>query len=461
MRRRISDVAKEIIHPDTALVQNGSRLMMITRDKEMKKKTGVYIHIPFCRSKCVYCDFLSAPPADGQQIKRYLSSLEEEIVKRTDKLPDDIRTADSVFFGGGTPSLLDPGELIFVLDLLKNRFIITDDAEITVECNPGMVGLTRCPEFAVEEKPKYSPGNEEGEKRKCPEQNKAEKTKHNPVIEERKYLGKLREAGVNRISFGLQSALDNELKVLGRIHRFQDFKDTFAAARAAGFKNINADIISAIPGQTIESFRETIEKVTELKPEHISCYSLILEEGTRLFEHIEEFPPLPDEDTEREMYHLTRECLKAEGYGQYEISNFARKDGKKDYRCRHNLGYWNRAVYFGFGAGAASFDGKVRYKNISDVEGYIAASQKEDKTQRETLTVNDAMAEFMFLGLRKTGGVSEADFFESFGKGLAEVYGDVLKAQMLKGTIVKTDKGYALTELGTDVSNVVLAEFIL
>ena len=205
---------------------------------------------------------------------------------------------------------------------------------------------------------------------------------------------------------------------------------------------------------------KTLKRVTELEPEHISCYSLILEEGTKLYDHLEEFPPLPDEDTEREMYHLTKDFLKSEGYEQYEISNFYRKDDRKDLRCRHNLGYWDRAVYLGFGVGAASFDGKVRYKNISDVEGYIAASEKEDRSEREVLSGKDAMAEFMFLGLRKTEGVSEADFFESFGQVIEEVYGDILKEQMRQGMISKTRNGYALTERGVDVSNAVLAEYL-
>ena len=287
--------------------------------------------------------------------------------------------------------------------------------------------------------------------------------------------------------------------------RAADLKDTFAAARVAGFNNINTDIISAIPGQTVESFRETLKRVTEFEPEHISCYSLILEEGTRLFEHLEEFPPLPDEDAEREMYHLAREVLKKKGYEQYEISNFCRRvtkpeesglygspkagndnpygnntgchhrvgDGENrkqgfvqesnvDYRCRHNLGYWDRAVYFGFGAGAAGFDGKVRYKNISDTEEYIKkAGSKEDISQREVLTREDAMAEFMFLGLRKTDGVSEKDFYDSFGVTMESVYGDILKEQVKQGLVEKTTGGYALTGKGTDVSNSVMAEYLL
>ena len=447
----------------------------------MKKKTGIYIHIPFCKSKCVYCDFLSARPEDDDQIKRYISSLAEEIREKAERIPADLKTVDSVFFGGGTPTLLDAGELIFILEELGKGFEITEDAEITIECNPGMVGRTYCQEDETALKPGYNKGRAQQEE-----------------------FEKLRAAGVNRISFGLQSASDRELKVLGRIHRFQDFKDTFAAARAAGFKNINADIISAIPGQTIESFRETLKQVTELEPEHISCYSLILEEGTRLFEHLDEFPPLPDEDMEREMYHLAREFLKAKGYEQYEISNFCRivtkpegsglygnpiagngnpcgnntgcnrrsgdeeireqgfvSESSGDYRCRHNLGYWDRAVYFGFGAGAASFDGRVRYKNVSDTEEYIKKTgSKEDISQREVLTKEDTMAEFMFLGMRKTKGVSGKVFFDSFGVTIDSVYGDILKAQVKQGLIEKTKEGYALTGKGTDVSNSVMAEYM-
>ena len=442
----------------------------------MKKKTGIYIHIPFCKSKCVYCDFLSARPKDDDQIKRYISSLAEEIREKAEMIPEGLKTVDSVFFGGGTPTLLDAGELIFILEELRKSFEITEDAEITTECNPGMVGRKDCHEGEAD-------------------------VKHG---EQKEYFEKLRAAGVNRISLGLQSASDSELKALGRIHKFQDFKNSFAAARAAGFENINADIISAIPGQTIESFRETLKLVTELGPEHISCYSLILEEGTRLFEHLEEFPPLPDEDTEREMYHLAREFLKEKGYEQYEISNFCRRvtkpeasvlygnplagngntygnntgchkrmeDGANreqgfmqessgDYRCRHNLGYWERAVYFGFGAGSAGFDGRVRYKNVSDTEEYIKKpGSKEDILQREVLTKKDAMAEFMFLGLRKTEGVSGKVFFDSFGVTMEAVYGETLEAQVKQGLLEKTKEGYALTGKGTDVSNSVMAEYI-
>ena len=410
------------------------------------KNTGLYVHIPFCVSKCAYCDFLSAKPENDDQIKRYISSLAEEIREKAEMIPAALKTVDSVFFGGGTPTLLDAGELIYILDEIKKSFDVKDGAEISIECNPGTA--------------------------------KAEAFKA---------FGK---AGFNRISFGLQSAVDEELKILGRIHTFADFLRSFYDARAAGFENINVDIISAVPGQTIESFMKTLDRVTGLKPEHISCYRLILEEGTPLCDRIEEYPSLPGEDEEREMYNEACRFLGAKGYLHYEISNFCLKDDNKDFRCRHNLGYWDRAVYFGFGAGAAGFDGKMRYKNITDVEEYIRGVTRdipptcslrqaqnrtegegsimygespgfwEDISQREVLTKEDAMAEFMILGLRKTGGVSGVDFYENFGKWIEEVYGEIIEKQIKEGTLEKTEEGYRLTSRGVEVSNPVLAEYM-
>lgn len=381
------------------------------------KKTGIYIHIPFCVSKCVYCDFLSAPPVDDDQIKRYISSLAEEIKTKAADIPSKLKLTDSVFFGGGTPTLLKADELIFILDSLRKHFFLTEDVEITIECNPGTV---------------------------CEDD-----------------LKKLKKAGVNRLSFGLQSAIDTELKLLGRIHTFAEFKKSFTQARAAGIKNINIDLISAIPGQTLDSFRETLEKITELNPEHISCYSLILEEGTKLFECIDDFPPLPGEEEERQMYDLGCSFLSGKGYMQYEISNFCKKDERKDYRCRHNLGYWDRAPYLGFGAGAAGLDGKVRYKNISGTEEYIRHKNKEDVREREILTKKAAMSEFMFLGLRKTEGISEEKFLKDFGFVLNDVYGDILKRHIKEGLMEKTGKGYRLTKRGIEVSNIVFSDYML
>ena len=381
------------------------------------KKTGLYVHIPFCVSKCIYCDFLSAVPENTDQTKRYISSLAEEIRNKADDTPEDLKLTDSVFFGGGTPSVLPAGELVFLLDTLRDSFVFSDDTEITIECNPGTV----TPESL-----------------KC-----------------------LKAAGFNRLSFGLQSAKDEELRLLGRIHTFADFEKSFNYAGEAGFDNINIDIMSAIPGQTKDSFFETLQKVTGFEPEHISCYSLILEEGTKLFEHIEDFPPLPGEDEERQMYDEACFFLKSKGYEQYEISNFCRKDADRDLRCRHNLGYWDRAPYFGFGAGAAGFDGKIRYKNISDTERYIRASDKENVSEREVLSTNDAVSEFMFLGLRKTEGISEEDFKRSFDKSLEFYFKDIIRRHIEDGLLVKTKKGYKLTGRGVEISNIVLSDYII
>ena len=382
----------------------------------MKKDTGLYVHIPFCVSKCVYCDFLSAAPENDLQIKKYISSLAEEIRSRAQRIPYDLKRTDSVFFGGGTPSLIPAGELFSLMKVIKREFEVRENAEITIECNPGTVSKDAL------------------------------------------YIYK--EAGINRISFGLQSANDKELELLGRIHRFGDFEKSFEFARAAGFDNINVDLMSAIPGHRLGIFKETLRRVVGMRPEHISCYSLILEEGTYLYENEDSFPPFPDEDTEREMYAEARDFLKANGYRQYEISNFARKENGRSFECRHNLGYWDRAVYFGFGTGAASFDGKVRYKNISDISEYMAAKDKEDRKKRECLSREDAMSEFMFLGLRKTKGISAQAFRESFGVGVEEIYGEVIKTQVEEGLIYETKEGYALTERGVDVSNAVLAEYV-
>lgn len=380
------------------------------------KKTGIYIHIPFCRSKCVYCDFLSAPPTDKNQMIKYISALAEEIEIRAKKTEASLKTVDSVFFGGGTPTILPARELIFLLDVLRKSFKLEADAEITVECNPGTADAAK--------------------------------------------LKALKQAGVNRLSFGLQSANDKELKLLGRIHTFAEFSKSFKLAREAGFENINIDIISAIPGQTLKSFETTLQKVTALKPEHLSCYSLILEEGTPLCEQIEEYPHLPDEDVERQMYDRAKQFLEENGYMQYEISNYCLKSEKKDFRCRHNLGYWDRNVYFGFGAGAASFDGEVRYKNIADIEDYIKLRDREDKEEREVVPPEDAKQEFMYLGLRKTEGISAQDFEKSFDIPLEDVFGEVLKRHIEDGLLEKTDKGYRFTSRGVEVSNIVLADYI-
>ena len=362
------------------------------------KPLGLYLHIPFCISKCKYCDFLSAP-SEFQERQDYVESLCRDI--RSYWNLAEAYVVVSIFLGGGTPSVLTPAQIKDIFKSIKETFQLSGEAEITIEMNPGTV--------------------------------------------DKEKLRTYREVGINRLSIGLQSALDEELKKLGRIHTFEEFLDTYKLAREAGFHNINIDLMSAIPGQTVESYEHTLRTVAEIKPEHISAYSLIIEEGTPFYErygqaqHQEE---LPGEEDERRMYQMTKEILAQYGYERYEISNYA----KKGYACRHNLGYWERAEYLGIGRGASS---------LMDNQRWI---QGEDK---EEIDRQGQMEEFMFLGLRKMQGISGIQFENCFGNTIEEIYGDVLeKLEQEKMLEVKEDK-IRLTKRGIDVSNYVFCEFLL
>lgn len=353
---------------------------------------------------------------------------------------ESVRYADysveSVFFGGGTPSILEASDIVRVLDCLRKYYKIDNNVEITVEMNPGT----------------------------------ADKDK----------LLCLRRAGVNRLSIGLQSADDTELRLLGRIHTYADFLQTYYQARDAGFVNMNIDLMSALPGQTMESWTRTLETITALQPEHISSYSLIIEPGTALCDRLEEFPPVPDEDADRLMYRMTKQILAENGYQRYEISNYA----KKGYDCRHNNIYWQRGIdhtanYVGFGLGASSLFENVRWKNTEDMEEYLRVSEESvlagsgEKTdekgclygnvKRETkkLSKKDWMEEFMFLGLRMIQGVSKQEFARSFGSSMETVYGNTLQRWTKQGMLVEEGDSVRLTDAGIDVSNVVLADFLL
>lgn len=363
------------------------------------KPLELYLHIPFCIRKCAYCDFLSAP-AGAETRKQYVERLLEEI-RQSEVLSKEYEVA-TAFFGGGTPSILEGGQIRAVLELLKSQFCFREDAEITMEANPGTV--------------------------------------------DREKLLQYRQAGINRISFGLQSSDDRELKLLGRIHTWEQFLESFRLAREAGFKNINVDLMSALPGQTAESYRNTLKRVLALEPEHISAYSLILEEGTPFYETYEAHPELlPTEDEERQMYYDTKEILHVHGYERYEISNYA----KPGYACRHNLGYWERADYKGYGLGAASLLGNVRFSNQTDLQEYLTGNFKGSE---ERLTEQAIREEYFFLGLRKTEGVVPGIYREHYEK-LME------KLQMQQLLAEKNGKMY-LTEKGIDVSNYVLAQFL-
>jgi oxygen-independent coproporphyrinogen-3 oxidase len=389
---------------------------------------GIYIHIPFCVQKCVYCDFLSAPATNDVKIK-YIEALKKEIeLVGLNNKEKDIEV-NSIFFGGGTPSSIDPELIQSVLDTIKNNFIVNEFAEITIECNPGTLSEDKA----------YS----------------------------------YRNAGINRISFGLQSCDDKELKMLGRIHDFDDFRDSFRMARNYGFNNINVDLMTGLPGQTKESLLKTLKTALAFKPEHISAYGLILEEGTVLFDRINEYPPIPSEELDRQMYDITRKSFIKSGYVQYEISNYA----KPGYECIHNLKYWNREEYLGFGIGAASFIDEKRYSNITDINSYIDITSKlmdelmDNKlinidlsslyASFEKLDINDAKEEFMFLGLRKIQGISILDYKEKFNQEIYEQYSKEIEDNINKGLLILENNRLKLTAKGIDISNTVMSDFII
>lgn len=380
----------------------------------MKKELELYLHIPFCVSKCKYCDFLSAPSGEEQR-QIYVERLCRRIRYWSDVIHNYGYEIVSIFVGGGTPSILTEAQITQVFGAVHESFPIREDAEITLEMNPGTDVKDKLPVY--------------------------------------------RELGINRLSMGLQSADNEELKCLGRIHTYKDFRQVYQWAREAGFTNINVDLMSAIPGQTLESYEDTLRKVADLEPEHISAYSLIIEEGTPFYErygeggHAEE---LPNEDIERQMYVRTGEILEDYGYHRYEISNYA-KDG---YECRHNLGYWDRKEYLGLGAGASSLMDHIRWKepdHIGPSTGLVL-EEREDFTR---LRRKDEMEEFMFLGLRKINGVSEYDFYKSFRVSMDEIYKESIENLIKEGLLVREEDRIRLTDRGIDLSNYALSQFLL
>lgn len=398
----------------------------------MIKEMELYLHIPFCVRKCAYCDFLSWA-ADEKIRQKYVDALIKEIKGYGNIYHDRVKIS-TIFVGGGTPSVLTGEQIRHICGALRQSFQISEDAEITMEINPGTV---------TDEK-----------------------------------LCLWRQAGINRLSIGLQSVNNEELKMLGRIHTYEEFLDTYGAVRRQGFQNVNIDLISAIPGQTLESWKETLAKVAELEPEHISAYSLIVEEGTPFYqrykgsgkitkktedslqsgEGTDRYLPLPDEETERSIYETTGELLKRYGYSRYEISNYA----KEGYACRHNLGYWERKDYLGIGLGASSLVNHTRYHNTADYKKYMRGikEQKDIREEIEELSRSDEIEEFMFLGLRETRGVSAAEFEKQFGKTITEVYGKELKKLESRNLLVCAGDRIYLTKRGVDISNTVFVEFL-
>ena len=382
----------------------------MTRNKPLE----LYFHIPFCVRKCLYCDFLSAAHDNDVQ-DAYMEALLTEVVGRAKECAEyEVQT---IFIGGGTPSVVDTVWIEKLLAAVREHYCMAEDAEISMEVNPGTVDLDKLLHY--------------------------------------------RNAGVNRLSIGLQSVSDEELKVLGRIHTFSQFLDAYAWAAEAGFDNCNVDIMAALPGQTMESYRETLKKVLSLNPppKHISAYSLIVEEGTPFAELNEQKKLcLPEEETEREMYWDTHKRLLEAGYEHYEISNYA----MPGYACRHNIGYWKRRDYLGFGIGAASLLENRRFSNESNLEKYTE-EPLNCRQEAVSLTVKEQMEEFMFLGLRMRSGICVKEFEEEFGESLREIYGFVIDKNIRDGLLhMSEDSAYlALTDRGIDISNYVLAQFLL
>ena len=378
------------------------------KNRKENSSMEIYIHIPFCIRKCDYCDFLSGPSGPEEQAD-YVQALLREIQAVEE---GEGRSVSSIFIGGGTPSVLDERLLGDILREIRNRFKMEEDAEITIEVNPGTANIGK--------------------------------------------LQAYREMGINRLSIGLQSPEDRELKILGRIHNYGQFLETYQEARTVGFDNINIDLMSAIPDQTYEGWMKNLCTVAELEPEHISAYSLIVEEGTPFAARKLN---LPDEDTEYNMYEATAQILKEYGFEQYEISNYARK-GRK---CRHNVGYWTRQDYLGFGLGASSLYGKERFANTADMKKYLENSKNPEKIREKepSLTREDEMAEFMFLGLRMTKGISKADFQRCFGCTIESVYGEVLEKYESMELLLEKDGRIFLSREGIHVSNSIMAEFLL
>ncbi len=377
----------------------------------------LYIHIPFCIRKCAYCDFLSAP-ADQDTIAQYMDSLKKQLVKQAASFQN--QKIDTVFIGGGTPTILLPDQLAELLETVQNNYALAENLEFTVEANPGTLTV-----------------------------------------------GKVRAlvaGGVNRVSLGLQSASGQELRLLGRIHTYDDFLHSYGLLREGGIRNLNVDLMSALPGQNIASYEKTLHRVLSLHPEHISAYSLIIEEGTPFYEQYrederlrdagEEPKILPSEECERAMYELTGALLFDYGYERYEISNYA----KAGFACRHNIGYWTGEDYLGVGLGASSYIEGTRFCNTSDLREYL----EEDFAPRDVqkLTKTDRMAEFFYLGLRLTAGVEKAEFVRRFGLSAEAIYGEVLKDLLAQNLLEDTGRNYRLTPFGRDVSNQVLYRFL-
>ena len=375
-------------------------------------KISLYIHIPFCAQKCLYCDFPSFARKDYLR-KAYIEALNKEIISLREK--HNNLEINTIFIGGGTPSVLESDELECLLKEVA-KLNMAKDIEYSMECNPGNL---------TEEK-----------------------------------LEVMKKYGVNRISMGLQAKQDNLLKGLGRIHNYKTFKENFLLAKKVGFNNINVDLMFGLPNQRLNEWEETLREIISLEPAHISAYSLIIEEGTAFYNLYENDKlKLPTEEEERKMYHLAKKILEENGFNQYEISNYA-KEGKE---CRHNLAYWNMDNWIGVGSAAASYINGKRIKNISSVEEYINSINEKGEAVEEIInnSKNDNIEEFMFMGLRKINGIDENEFKKRFSMNINDVYGEILNKYIDEGLLIRESGRIFLSEKGIEISNVIMADFLL
>lgn len=381
----------------------------------MKQTLGIYIHIPYCVRKCNYCDFLSLPLRETEDCngrEAYVKQLLQEIQKPW-KIPENPVTVDTVYIGGGTPSVLSISQISSIISQLRKQWKVDPQAEITMECNPGTV--------------------------------------------DRQGLMQYREMGINRLSMGIQSAVDHELQALGRIHTFSQAKQAVEWAKEAGFTNISVDLMSAIPGQTLESYEFSLHQILNLEPQHISSYSLIIEEGTPFYEKYWQKPPV-DEETDRRMYEMTGEILEANGYRRYEISNYA----KPGYESRHNTKYWTGKDYLGIGLGASSKIGRFRIQNERELSRYLQNIQEHKRVSyiEETLTKEEEEKEYFILGLRCTRGVSLKQFVQCFGREALAGYEETIRRICELGLAKRQGEMLALTKKGIDVSNLIFEMFL-
>ena len=388
------------------------------------KNMGLYIHIPFCKSKCKYCDFISYSNKE-HLIDRYVKCVKYEIrdigisnLHDYKEGKDDLINVKTIYIGGGTPSVIDSKYIKEIINEIKQNIRIDDDVEITLEVNPGTV-------------------NEEK-------------------------LRDYREAGINRLSIGLQSTNNNTLKRMGRIHTYEEFLNTYSLARKIGFNNINVDLMLALPEQTMVELIDGVGRVVNLNPEHVSIYSLILEEGTKLYKEVEEENKyeLPDDDLERKMYWKTKEMLEKAGFTHYEISNFA----KKGFESKHNLSYWNQEEYIGVGAAAHSYSNNVRYSNIDSVEEYISNYKNgkdiDNLVFHEKQNQESKMKEYMILKKKKKEGVNIDTFKNKFIQSPLYLFRQEIDKLIREKLIVVDGNFIRLTDRGLDLANLVWEEFV-